>query len=248
MLGQMVNITACPRCHGSGQIVETPCLHCRGEGRLERKKTLRVTIPAGIDEGHQIRLSGEGEAGPRGGTPGSLYVVTHVDEHPVLKRDGTELYLELTLSVTQAALGTEVPIPTPDGEELLDVKPGTQPGTEIRRRGKGVPHLRRPGSAATSTCSSTSRSRPDSRPRARALRGAAAEAGELDPQGAAARPGWCGTHLGAHPEARADASVRSATASRTRSADHNPAATTARRPPAPGSSSACRRTSRRSRP
>jgi molecular chaperone DnaJ len=145
MLGQMVNITPCPRCGGSGQIVETPCQHCRGDGRVERRKTLRVTIPPGIDDGHQIRLSGEGEAGSRGGTMGSLYVVTHVDEHPVLKREGTELYLPLTLSVTQAALGTEVPIVTPDGEELLDVKPGTQPGTEIRRRGKGVPHLRRPG-------------------------------------------------------------------------------------------------------
>jgi molecular chaperone DnaJ len=145
MLGQMVNITPCPRCDGMGQIVETPCQHCRGEGRIERKKTLRVTIPAGIDHGHQIRLSGEGEAGPRGGTSGGLYVVTHVDAHPVLRREGTELYLPLTLSVTQAALGTEVPIVTPDGEEILDVKPGTQPGTEIRRRGKGVPHLRRPG-------------------------------------------------------------------------------------------------------
>jgi molecular chaperone DnaJ len=145
MLGQMVNIAPCPRCHGSGQIVETPCQHCRGEGRLERKKTLRVTIPAGIDDGHQIRLSGEGEAGPRGGSSGSLYVVAHVDEHPVLKRDGTELYLPLTLSVTQAALGTEVPILTPDGQELLEIRAGTQPGTEIRRRGKGVPHLRRPG-------------------------------------------------------------------------------------------------------
>jgi molecular chaperone DnaJ len=145
MLGQMVNITPCPRCRGTGQIVETPCQHCRGEGRVEREKTLRVSIPAGIDDGHQIRLSGEGEAGPRGGTMGNLYVVAHVEEHPVLKREGTELFLPLTLSVTQAALGTRVPIITPDGEEILDVKPGTQPGTEIRRRGKGVPHLRRPG-------------------------------------------------------------------------------------------------------
>ena len=78
--------------------------------------------------------------------PGNLYVVTHVEEHPLLKRDGTELYLELRLSITQATLGAQVPIVTPDGEELLDIKPGTQPGTEIRRRGKGVPHLRRPGS------------------------------------------------------------------------------------------------------
>ena len=104
-----------------------------------------MTVPPGIDDGHQIRLTGEGEAAPRGGTPGNLYVVTHVEEHPTLKRDGTELYLELRLSITQAALGAQVPIMTPDGEELVEIKPGTQPGTEIRRRGKGVPHLRRPG-------------------------------------------------------------------------------------------------------
>lgn len=146
MLGQMVNVTPCGRCRGSGQIVKNACLTCRGDGRSERKRTLRVTVPAGIDDGHQIRLTGEGEAAPRGGTPGNLYVVTHVEEHPVLKRDGTELYQELTLSVTQAALGADIPIVTPDGEEMLEIKPGTQPGTEIRRRGKGVPHLRRPGS------------------------------------------------------------------------------------------------------
>jgi molecular chaperone DnaJ len=145
LLGQMVNVTPCARCRGTGQIVEDPCPMCDGDGRSERKRTLRVTVPAGIDEGHQIRLSGEGEAAPRGGTPGNLYVVTHVEEHPQLKRDGTELYLELTLSMTQAALGADIPIITPDGEEMLEVKPGTQPGTEIRRRGKGVPHLRRQG-------------------------------------------------------------------------------------------------------
>jgi molecular chaperone DnaJ len=145
LLGQVVNVTPCARCHGSGQVVDKPCPTCAGEGRAERKRTLRVTIPAGIDDGHQIRLTGEGEAAPRGGTPGNLYVVTHVEEHPQLKRDGTELYLELVLSMTQAALGADVPIITPDGEEILEVKPGTQPGTEIRRRGKGVPHLRRAG-------------------------------------------------------------------------------------------------------
>ena len=94
MLGQMVNVAACPRCHGEGKIIETPCETCKGDGRTERKRTLRVTIPAGIDEGHQIRLSNEGEVGPRGGPPGSLYVAVHVAEHPTLKRDGTELYFE----------------------------------------------------------------------------------------------------------------------------------------------------------
>jgi molecular chaperone DnaJ len=145
LLGQMVNVTPCGRCRGTGQIIEKPCATCNGDGRSEHKRTLRVTIPAGIDDGHQIRLTGEGEAAPRGGTPGNLYVVTHVEEHPVLKRDGTELYMELTLSMTQAALGADIPIVTPDGDEMIEIKAGTQPGTEIRRRGKGVPHLRRAG-------------------------------------------------------------------------------------------------------
>ena len=146
MLGQMVNVAACPRCRGEGKIVETPCETCKGDGRTERKRTLRVTIPAGIDEGHQIRLSGEGEVGPRGGPPGSLYVAVHVAEHPTLKRDGTELYFEATVSIAQAALGTRIKVPTVDGEEEVEIKPGTQPDTEIRLRGKGVAHLRRTGS------------------------------------------------------------------------------------------------------
>ncbi len=146
MLGQMVNVSACPRCRGEGKIVETPCETCRGEGRTERKRTLRVTIPAGIDEGHQNRLTNEGEVGPRGGSPGSLYVAVHVAPHPVLKRDGTELYYEAQVSIAQAALGTTLHVPTVDGDEEVDIKPGTQPDTEIRLRGKGVPHLRRPGS------------------------------------------------------------------------------------------------------
>ena len=145
MLGQMVNVSACPRCRGEGKIVETPCETCKGDGRTERKKTLRITIPAGIDEGHQIRLTNEGEVGPRGGAPGSLYVAVHVSPHPTLKRDGTELYYEAHVSIAQAALGTKLTVPTVDGEEEVEIKPGTQPDTEIRLRGKGVPHLRRSG-------------------------------------------------------------------------------------------------------
>jgi len=143
MLGQMVNVSACPRCRGEGKIVETPCDTCRGDGRVERKRTLRVTIPAGIDEGHQIRLTNEGELGPRGGPPGSLYVAVHVSPHATLKREGTELYYEAEVSIAQAALGTRISVPTVDGDEEVEVKAGTQPDTEIRLRGKGVPHLRR---------------------------------------------------------------------------------------------------------
>jgi molecular chaperone DnaJ len=145
MLGQMVNVSACPRCHGEGKVIETPCDTCRGDGRTERKRTLRVTIPAGIDEGHQIRLSNEGEVGPRGGAPGSLYVAVHVQPHASLTREGTELYYDAAITIAQAALGTRIAVPTVDGEEEVEIKPGTQPNTEIRLRGKGVPHLRRAG-------------------------------------------------------------------------------------------------------
>ncbi len=143
MLGQMVNVATCPRCRGEGRIVAERCVTCQGEGRVQRKRTIRVTIPAGIDEGHQIRLSNEGEVGPRGGPAGSLYVAVHVAPHPQLRRDGTELYHEVDVSMVQAALGTVVTIPTIEGDEPLDIRPGTQPGTEIRLRGRGVPHLRR---------------------------------------------------------------------------------------------------------
>ena len=146
MLGQMINVAPCDRCHGTGKIVEKPCHTCRGDGRVERKRTLRVTIPAGIAEGHQVRLSGEGEAAPRGGAPGNLYVVVHVAPHPRLRRQETELFYELPLSITQAALGARVRVPTADGSEEVEIKPGTQPGSEIRLRGRGVPHLRRPDS------------------------------------------------------------------------------------------------------
>jgi len=145
MLGQMVNVTACPRCRGEGRIVESPCDTCHGEGRTERRRTLRVSIPAGIDEGHQIRLSNEGEVGPRGGAAGSLYVAVHVTAHPSLKREGTELFYEAQVSIVQAALGTRITVPTVDGDEEVEIKPGTQPETEIRLRGKGAPHLRRAG-------------------------------------------------------------------------------------------------------
>jgi molecular chaperone DnaJ len=142
----MVNVSACPKCRGEGKLVTDPCETCHGEGRTERRRTLRVAIPAGIDEGHQIRLSNEGEVGVRGGPAGSLYVAVHVTSHPSLRREGTELFFEADVSIAQAALGTRIPVPTVDGDEEIEVKPGTQPGTEIRLRGRGVPHLRRTGS------------------------------------------------------------------------------------------------------
>src|SRR5215210_2663095 len=124
MLGQMVNVATCPRCRGDGRIVETPCERCKGDGRVETRRKLRVTIPAGIDEGHQIRLSNEGEVGPRGGLAGSLYVAVHVAEHPALRREGTELVYETDISIAQAALGTTLVVPTIDGDEEVDIRPG----------------------------------------------------------------------------------------------------------------------------
>ena len=146
MLGQMVNVSACPRCRGEGKIVESACATCKGDGRTEQRRTLRVTIPPGIDEGHQIRLSNEGEGGPRGGPAGSLYVAVHVAAHKALKRDGTELYYAADVSIAQAALGARIMVPTVDGNEEVEIKPGTQPETEIKLRGRGVPNLRRSGS------------------------------------------------------------------------------------------------------
>jgi molecular chaperone DnaJ len=145
MLGQMVNVSACPRCRGEGRIIDEPCETCRGDGRTERPRTLRVSIPAGIDDGHQIRLTNEGEVGPRGGPAGSLYVAVHVTPHPSLRREGTELVYEADVSIAQAALGARIAVPTVEGEEEVEIKAGTQPGTEIRLRGRGVPHLRRAG-------------------------------------------------------------------------------------------------------
>jgi molecular chaperone DnaJ len=145
ILGQMVNITACPRCGGEGRIISTPCHNCSGEGRIRQERRLVVTVPAGIDSGQRIALEGQGEAGPRGGPSGDLYVQVTVREHPELLRRGTELYYELPVTFPQAALGSALTVPTVEGSEPVDVPAGTQSGTEIRLRGRGVPRLRGAG-------------------------------------------------------------------------------------------------------
>ena len=145
ILGQMVNITACPRCGGEGRIVSTPCHNCRGEGRVREQRTIKVEVPAGIDSGQRIAIEGQGEAGPRGGPPGDLYMAVTVRDHPQLLRRGTELYYELAVTFPQAALGATVEIPTVEGTEPMEVPAGTQSGTELRLRGRGVPRLRNTG-------------------------------------------------------------------------------------------------------
>jgi molecular chaperone DnaJ len=145
ILGQMVNIVACSRCRGEGRIVGTPCSACGGDGRTREERTLQVTIPAGIDDGQRIAIEGQGEAGPRGGPPGDLYVAIGVRRHPQLARRGTELFHELAVTYPQAALGATLTVPTVEGGEEVEVPAGSQSGNEIRLRGKGVPRLRGAG-------------------------------------------------------------------------------------------------------
>ncbi len=145
ILGQMVNIVTCPRCGGEGKIIANPCHACRGDGRVREERTLQVSVPAGIDAGQRIALEGQGEAGPRGGPAGDLYVVVSVNEHPQLVRRGTELYVEMPVTFSQAALGSTLTVPTVEGSEELNLPAGTQSGRELLLRGKGVPRLRGAG-------------------------------------------------------------------------------------------------------
>jgi molecular chaperone DnaJ len=132
---------SCPQCRGQGQVIRDPCPECHGEGRVRQEKVLSLKIPAGVDDGTRLRVSGEGEAGSRGGPPGDLYVVLRVREHPFFERRGNDLYSTIPVSVSQAALGAEFRVPTLRGEERLRLPAGTQPGSVFRLRGKGVPSL-----------------------------------------------------------------------------------------------------------
>jgi len=132
----------CPTCHGSGKMISSPCGSCHGAGRVKKHKTLAVKIPAGVDEGDRIRLSGEGEGGVNGGPPGDLYVVIHLKEHAVFARDGNDLHCEMPVSFTLAALGGEIEIPTLDGQAKVKIPAETQSGQTMRLRGKGIKGVR----------------------------------------------------------------------------------------------------------
>lgn len=132
----------CPRCRGSGQVVTDPCSKCGGRGRKEKRKSLEVRIPPGVDTGDRIRLAGEGEAGVNGGPPGDLYVQIEVREHPIFTRDGRHLYCEVPIDFVDAALGGELDVPTLDGRVKLKIPPETQSGKLFRLRGKGVTPVR----------------------------------------------------------------------------------------------------------
>lgn len=144
-LGQVMTTRACPRCAGVGSVVEHPCGECGGDGRVRARQTLTVKVPAGVENGMRIRLTGKGEVGPGGGPAGDLYVEIVERVHPVFTRDGDDLHAAVTLPMTAAALGTCVPLATLDGDEELDITPGTQPDAVLTLRARGVPHLRSSG-------------------------------------------------------------------------------------------------------
>jgi molecular chaperone DnaJ len=133
----------CPTCSGAGQIIKNPCNVCGGVGRVEKERQLSVNIPAGVETGTRIRLSGEGEAGLRGGPSGDLYIFIEVEEHDLFQRDGTNLWCRVPVSMTDAALGGEVEVPTIDGgRSRVKVPAGSQTGRQMRLRAKGMPALR----------------------------------------------------------------------------------------------------------
>jgi molecular chaperone DnaJ len=141
ILGQVVTTAACPRCRGLGQIIEKPCADCKGEGRRIEEQHVTVEVPAGVDSGTTLRISGSGMAALRGGITGDLYVHLRVAPHERFDRSGNDLVAEVHLAFTQAALGTEIEFETLDGAEALTIAPGTASGKVLRIRGRGVPHV-----------------------------------------------------------------------------------------------------------
>ena len=141
-LGQIVTQMTCSRCAGEGHTVQQPCEACEGSGRREIERKLSVKVPAGVDDGSRIRIAGNGEAGIRGGPAGDLYVYLGVAAHPLFNRDGMDTYVDIPVSFPQAALGAALSVPTLEGELPMTLPPGTQPGTVLRMKGKGMPSVR----------------------------------------------------------------------------------------------------------
>jgi len=139
IFGQFVNVMVCDRCRGEGRVITTPCERCGGQGRVRNVRRVTVNIPAGVDDGITVRVTGEGEVPPRGGTPGNLFVALTVTPHEYFKRQGTEILFDMPISFADAALGAEVEVPTLDGKEILRIPAGTQSGRTFRLKGKGVP-------------------------------------------------------------------------------------------------------------
>ncbi|MFG0213050.1 molecular chaperone DnaJ [Brevibacillus porteri] len=140
--GRIVNRRVCSTCEGKGKVVKEKCSTCRGNGRVKVRRKIHLNIPAGVDDGAQLRVTGEGEPGANGGPAGDLYVVLRVKTHEFFEREGNDIYCEVPLTYAQAALGDEIEVPTVDGRVKLKIPAGTQTETFFRLRGKGVPHLR----------------------------------------------------------------------------------------------------------
>jgi molecular chaperone DnaJ len=131
----------CPACQGAGSVITDPCSKCKGEGRMLRERTIEIKVPAGVENGTRIRYSGQGESGTNGGPPGDLYLVLHIKEHPFFEREGNDLHCVIPISFSQAALGSEILVPTLENEHLLKIPEGTHSGTIFRVRNKGIPVL-----------------------------------------------------------------------------------------------------------
>jgi molecular chaperone DnaJ len=142
IFGAVVNVSTCPSCGGEGKILRSPCLECRGQGRVQKQRRLHVKIPAGVDTGSQVRIVGEGEAGFRGGPPGDLYIVVRVRPHPVLRRQDQDVIYELRVNMVQAAIGDTIEVPTLDGPAEITIPAGTQYGQTFRLQDKGMPSPR----------------------------------------------------------------------------------------------------------
>lgn len=145
MLGQMVNVQACPTCQGEGRIIRNKCTKCSGEGRVKGEETIKVSIPSGVSDGNYLTLRGQGNAGRRGGSAGDLIVLIQETEHEHFMRDGNNIYYDLTLTIPQAILGAEIEVPTLKGKAKLRIEEGTQPGKLLRMRGKGIIGLNNSG-------------------------------------------------------------------------------------------------------
>ncbi len=142
---RMQTLETCNRCHGAGKIPKTPCSHCHGDGKIKVTREVQVTIPRGVDNGTRLRIAGGGQAGERGGQPGDLFVYINIKPHQIFKRNGNDVYCEVPISFVQAALGADVDTPTIDGKIELKVPAGTQSGTVLKIKGKGIPFMRGEG-------------------------------------------------------------------------------------------------------
>lgn len=145
LLGTMLTVTTCNRCNGTGQVILDPCVECVGRRRVKRTRPLKVAVPPGVDNDTRIRVSGQGHVGDHGGPPGDLFLRVRVRPHPVLQRQGDNVVSRHAIDMARAALGTTIEVETLDGVQQVNVPAGTQPGTEIRLRGKGIPRLRAAG-------------------------------------------------------------------------------------------------------